>query len=212
MRHFDLRLSTQVTSTPHTKPTELSTSCALLHSTSGICLLAFLVEFTDICRHLDLVACQTNSSTHTHTHKPKSPPQTSSQPTMTNIITSIASQKATSIWVTTSEHNLLTNAPWHATSSRTATLDCTLLMAASAQDNSKSAVPQTYTNTQGKEGWNITGLHLDGGFGSGQFMCAAPTKQTKGWDTGKWKEHKARIGDTWGRHLAWMVGEGKHMA
>jgi hypothetical protein len=45
-------------------------------------------------------------------------------------------------------------------------------MAASAQDNSKSAVPQTYTNTQGKEGWNITGLHLDGGFGSGQFKNA----------------------------------------
>jgi cysteine synthase len=37
-----------------------------------------------------------------------------------------------------------------------------------------AAPPQTHTNTQGKEGWNITGLHLDGGFGSGQFKHAAP--------------------------------------
>jgi hypothetical protein len=113
-------------------------------------------------------------------------------------------------------------------------------MAASAQDNSKSAVPQTktrtnitglyldggfgsgqfkyaappqtQTNTKGKEGWNITGLHLDGGFGSGQFMCAAPTKQTKGWDTGEMEGTQCSHRRHMRQTFGMDGGEGKHMA
>jgi hypothetical protein len=89
-------------------------------------------------------------------------------------------------------------------------------MAASAQDNSSMQLLRKRTRTRkakrGGTSLGITGLHLDGGFGSGQFMCAAPTKQTKGWDTremeGTQGSHRRHMRQTFGMD----GGEGKHIA